>query len=439
MNRSVKEQEGGPRRVLRILIENGSQEFHNVGDAAMLAEAYRCVRAEWPSAEIHVTTRQPKQLQHFCPGCIPFNLDGRRALSIAWAPWRRLETRAPVLAPTLRRVRLMHRNPLNRIWIRLVCRYLRQRPADVVRFLSMLRSVDFLIYTGGGYFNDEFRAYMHELVSVGEVIQHLGKPVVAFGQGIGPLSTALAARPVEELLRKAAAVGTREDISFRWLEARRNPQTLSASTGDDVLLDPDLPLPPPLGSRLGVNVRLSHYSGIMAAELGFLRLAVANFLQEKNLPAVQSIPIKDTDQESTRLVLGSLPLQECPAEKRTVLERIAACRVLVTGSYHAAVFAYALGVTVIGVAANAYYLQKLKGVAERFRTPPLIFTPSRSAGVEHDAADLGRLLHTAWKAAPEIRAHLLEARLEQASTNRAFKRAVFNLVNALLTQTRASR
>ena len=49
-----------------------------------------------------------------------------------------------------------------------------------------------------------------------------------------------------------------------------------------------------------------------------------------------------------------------------VLTAIADCRVVVTGSYHAAVFALSMGVPAVGLAASRYYVDKFKGLADQF-------------------------------------------------------------------------
>jgi polysaccharide pyruvyl transferase WcaK-like protein len=327
----------------------------------------------------------------------------------------------------MRRFRMMYHHPLHRLWLNFVCRHLQQSPKDVYKFLELLRTV----YAGGGYFNDEFRSFFFELLTVAELVQHRRKPVIAFGQGIGPLSTPLVARPVEAFVRRLAAIGTRENITFRWTREHLARPTLCVSTGDDSLLDPDLALPDELGAELGVNVRIAFYSGIDLAELGALREAVACFLETKGLTIVRSVPIKDTDDQSTQQSLAGLPVKPCTAEKVAALSAISECRVVLTGSYHAAVFSYALGVTVVGLAGNPYYKQKFAGVAERFGTTPLVYAPSKSPNREGDASILLDLLSRAWEEAPKNRAHLLEARHEQISTNRSFKRMVFDRIRAI--------
>jgi polysaccharide pyruvyl transferase WcaK-like protein len=416
---------------MRILLESGTSNVRNLGDAAMLAEAYQSLRSEWPNAEIFVTTQRPDQLPRFCPGAIPVEIDGRRSLSVAWTPWRRIEIRIPIVAGLTRRFRTMYRNPLNRLWLVFVCGHLRQSPKDVYKFLDLLRTVDLLVYAGGGYFNDEFRRFFFELLTVAEVVRHQRKPVVAFGQGIGPLSTPLVARPVEAFVRNLTAIGTRENITLRWAQSRLSSQTLCVSTGDDALLDPELPSPGELGSDLGVNVRLAFYSGIELAELGPLREAVTYFFQAQGLTIIRSIPIKDTDDRSTQQVLAGLPIESCKAERAATLSAIAKCRVVLTGSYHAAVFSYALGVTVVGLAGNRYYQQKFAGVAERFGTMPLIYTLANGPE-KNDPNILYNLLKRAWEAAPKNRAPLIRARDEQIMTNRSFKRKVFDQIRTMI-------
>ena len=49
-----------------------------------------------------------------------------------------------------------------------------------------------------------------------------------------------------------------------------------------------------------------------------------------------------------------------------VFEQIGFCRVLITGSYHAGVFALAQGVPSICVAQSQYYVDKFVGLADQF-------------------------------------------------------------------------
>ena len=49
-----------------------------------------------------------------------------------------------------------------------------------------------------------------------------------------------------------------------------------------------------------------------------------------------------------------------------VVEHISRCRAVVTGSYHAAVFALAQGIPAVGLTGSAYYDAKFAGLADQF-------------------------------------------------------------------------
>jgi hypothetical protein len=134
-----------------------------------------------------------------------------------------------------------------------------------------------------------------------------------------------------------------------------------------------------------------------------------------------------TSDRSTEQTLGGLPIESCRAEKAATLSAIAKCRVVFTGSYHAGVFAYALG----GSRGQSIYQQKFAGVAERFGTTPLVYTLANGPNQKNDLSTLYSLLNRAREAAPENRTHLLRDRGEQIMTNRFFKRMVFDQIRTM--------
>jgi hypothetical protein len=89
--------------------------------------------------------------------------------------------------------------------------------------------------------------------------------------------------------------------------------------------------------------------------------------------------------------------------------------VVVTGSYHAAVFALAQGVPVVGLARSGYYVDKLHGLAERFETGVSVVSldaPALERELEHavrewwdaDELELAALPATARRQVDESRA-----------------------------------
>jgi colanic acid/amylovoran biosynthesis protein len=97
-----------------------------------------------------------------------------------------------------------------------------------------------------------------------------------------------------------------------------------------------------------------------------------------------------------------------------VIKQITRCRIVVTGAYHAAVFALSQGIPVVGLAKSPYVVQKFLGLADQFGTGcQLVFL---------DGSDLYQALLAAmektWMCADELRSSLQEAALRQIGASR---------------------
>jgi colanic acid/amylovoran biosynthesis protein len=117
---------------------------------------------------------------------------------------------------------------------------------------------------------------------------------------------------------------------------------------------------------------------------------------------------------------GSTAAIETPED---VIRQIGKCRVVVTGSYHAGVFALAQGVPVVGLVQSAYYEQKFAGLQERFpggcRT--LDFRRLVTSGEIEEA------ICDAWESAEQVRDSLLEAAVRQIELGRSAYQTVREL------------
>jgi polysaccharide pyruvyl transferase WcaK-like protein len=104
---------------------------------------------------------------------------------------------------------------------------------------------------------------------------------------------------------------------------------------------------------------------------------------------------------------------------RATVERAARCRVLVAGSYHAALFALAQGVPAVSVAASPYYLDKFLGLQAQFGRWCRVVRVDRPGGLEAAVEATAAL----WDAAAAARAELLEAaRRQSTQAERAYDR-----------------
>ena len=97
-----------------------------------------------------------------------------------------------------------------------------------------------------------------------------------------------------------------------------------------------------------------------------------------------------------------------------VIKQVARCRVIVTGAYHAAVFALAQGIPVVALAKSEYFSKKLLGLEDQFGEGCQI--------VFLNEPDLPQRLHNAiekaWENADKLREQLQKVALRQIELSR---------------------
>ena len=176
------------------------------------------------------------------------------------------------------------------------------------------------------------------------------------------------------MLGEVDLIALREERAARPLLHRLgvDPRRI-VTTGDDAIELASGCAPAGLGRDLGVNLRISDYAAItddVAARLATtLRDAARALGAELRTVAISAVPGEE-DRRSVQRLLGDIVGEDADAPVGTsidgAIESIARCRLVVTGSYHAALFALSMGVPAIGLAASRYYEDKFLGLAEQF-------------------------------------------------------------------------
>jgi colanic acid/amylovoran biosynthesis protein len=411
---------------MRILIEPSSISCLNVGDVAMLQVAVGRLRAAWPGAEIHIVTSAPDLLAQYCPQSAPVDVADR----MAWMQGRTLpgvvERRLPgwLAAPasTLQRA-MWRRMPALTNW------QLRWRlkaagaPHPRPRsFYDLLVSSDLFFLCGMGGINDAFHDSATGLLEIMGIAVRHGVPAVALGQGIGPLELPALRSLARQILPRLKVIALREKREgpglLRQLGA---PENRTFVTGDDAIELVYSLRPADLGRDIGVNVRLSQSSGLDPAILDTIRTAL-NLVAADLGVALRAVPISSNRADSDVATLerlraaglgpfaGRLDLTT-PAD---VIRSAGQCRVVVTASYHGAVFALAQGVSAICLVASAYYADKLLGVQDQFQTGCRVLRTDQPGF----AAALVESLREVWREAPAARDTLLAKAEEQMEAGR---------------------
>ena len=110
---------------------------------------------------------------------------------------------------------------------------------------------------------------------------------------------------------------------------------------------------------------------------------------------------------------------------RDVIRRVGTCRVVVTGSYHGAVFALSQGIPVVAIVKSRYYLQKMAGVAHEFGTGCHI------VNLDDDdvSTRLSEAISRAWAEADGVREPLLQSAVDQIRRGRSAYARLRDLVS----------
>ncbi len=385
----------------RILIDTSSHHLLNVGDVAMLQVCVERLRDNLPDAELQAVTTAPELLAAYCPDVTPVPAAGRYALTERGAP--RLP-RSPRLA----------RAALKRTGRRLA----RREPA-AEHFCRALLAADLLVFSGRGGLTDAFQEETDAMLTELEIARRIALPTVLLGQGIGPLEDDRA------LSRMAHVLPGVELISLR--EGRAAPGLLTtigvaatqmAVTGDDAIELAYSARAAELGSSVGLNVRIASYAGVdgtLAQRIGGRVAAAAGELGSD----IVAIGISSHPHEDEAVAARAAGVEPSAVVTPTSSIRAAGrCRAVVVGSYHAAVFALAQGVPVVGLAASPYYVDKFLGLRERFGDGCRVVRVGEGE-VDVELAVIAAELHRQWEASPRLRSELLTAAEHQVELSAA--------------------
>jgi polysaccharide pyruvyl transferase WcaK-like protein len=429
---------------LRIFIDPSSYQSSNAGDLAMLTVALQRVRALWPSAAITVQTLDPPVVQGLDPAAAtldPFGSRGwsadaflvaravppTRGVNLALDAYRWIKRRQPWLARALGSTAL-----------RTTCRGARL----LHHYLRAVTTADLVMLSGAGSINDEFCVDALIRLETLELARQAGATTALLGQGLGPIDHPVLRARAASVLSQVDFLGLREGLgSLALLDSLGATPHELAITGDDaVVLGYEARRSQP-GTALGVNLRVASYSGIDRARVdsvGIIVRAAAARLGTELVPIpISRHPVAD-DALTGRHLLGNAatttPSHEV-ASPAPVLEALQRCRLVVVGSYHAAVFALSMGIPAVMIAGSPYYEQKLRGVAHQFG----IGCQVELAAHPDFAARLRGAIDVAWATADETRDGLLTAARKQMGASEAAYRRLFELVETRITRCRQAR
>lgn len=427
------------RVIVATALNEGEAEYKNMGDVAMLQVAVARLFALWPGAQIEVLTDSPFNLARYCPGARPLPRAGctcRVGDRILLGRYHQfLPKWASIGLSNVKRAIGLQWPTLLEFLIHLrLSRDRKGRHRDFKVFLEALKNSDLLVVCGSGGFADSCRVWNLSILGTVEAAVSRGVPVVMFGQGMGPLNDPIVLSRARHVLPRVTLItlrGSRDGLSL--IESLGVPSTRVLTTGDEAIELAYAARVTKQGCAIGINLRVASYADVqtdIVENIGSVLQEFARRHEASLLPMPIAFHEYANDHKTIRRLLagfddesdGGLSLDSPLA----LTKQAARCRILVTGAYHAAVFALAQGIPVVCLSNSPYYLAKFQGLEDLFGLGCAIVTLSE-AGLPYR---LTTAIERIWNSADAVRLPLLQSALRQIEASRDAYQHVKNLLSS---------
>jgi polysaccharide pyruvyl transferase WcaK-like protein len=414
---------------MKILLDSCTYNCQNVGDLAMFTVAVSRLRELWPGASLEVITNAPDLIERHAGTVTTVPVRGRRLLleeellgpARRWLPgkigerWDRFESGLRLQQPGL-----FHQS------LQLKSRWQGRDTRDARAFLDAVDRADLLVVNGAGIITDAFKDSALGILATLDLVSRRRVPTALMGHGLGPIVDRELRQRAADVLPRVSLIGIREARTSPALLAELGVAPANVRvTGDDAIELAHAALERRAGNEarsrcIGVNVRVAPYAAVERELLGSLKQALAGSSWRHEARLVP-VPIAHhgggMDVETLRHLLdGADDGGAGLTTPQQVIERVGECRVVVTGSYHGAVFALAQGIPVVALARSEYYVNKMAGVAGQFGAGCEIVRLDTPASTL--VKQLTLAIDRAWTTADAVREPLVAAAVDQIARGR---------------------
>jgi polysaccharide pyruvyl transferase WcaK-like protein len=430
---------------MRILLDLGVYDLRNKGNVALFQAAVERVRRLWPEAALDVLTSAPNVLRLYCRSARAINPETAQPAARKSGVVSRLLRASPVSALRLMleiREALWHRWPARRRRLDGATSRPPERPRSTGVGTGdrpgvpspLLDGVDLFVATGAQYMSDACKDDALRVLDRLEAASRRGIPTAMVGQGVGPFddpelrSRAGSVYPLVNLILIRDRLAGPPLLSALGVDPRR-----VLFTGDDAIEMGYRERRRDFGRKVGVSLRLSHYTLVHEPDIATIRLAMHEVRVRYGARLI-AIPISYSSHEQDERVLeqivGRQGVRRWLARfepPRSIVRRVGCCRLVVTGTFHTAVFALAQGIPAIGLARTRQYLEKFASLADQFGPGCEVIDLNGSDVGNH----LTQAIDRAWHSAERLRPSLLEAAKQQMALGEAAYRRLYEMVNGM--------
>jgi colanic acid/amylovoran biosynthesis protein len=425
---------------MRILFDPAAHDMRNKGNNALLQSAMQRLRKFWPDASLEVLTFAPRLLQMYYPYAIPVNPNGLQRAQSRLDKYRRLVPQFFWWILFELREEMWHRRYAklaNSVHASVASDSGQKKGWEAIspkpELVNAISKYDLYVASGGGYLTDSDRSLLMDVFDRLEAAIAAGVSTVMVGQGVGPMKDA-------ELLARAQAILPSVDLILYRNQRNGLPLLRSFSilperiflTGDDAVEIAYDARQQSIGQGIGFSLRVAHYTQVEEKHIDILRQVLHKTAKSYKAQLI-AVPISSAHHESDithikqilkgydRVSVGWRKL-DMPIE---TIHKVSKCRLVVTGTYHGAIFALAQGIPVVGIARSTEYFDKLSELCDEF--------PGGIQVVRLDdtllAEKLSATIENAWQSAEEIRPSLLGSARRQIESQHAAYQHIYELMN----------
>jgi polysaccharide pyruvyl transferase WcaK-like protein len=413
---------------MRILVDTGAYDCANLGDVAMMQVTASRLRAFWPAASIEVITNNPEALGRFCPDAKPVPAKGRNW----WFNDRNLlghyhkylpQSVSRQLDDLKRMMRRSFPSVLAHV-LKLKLNLVGNNTEDFKAFREAFLGADVVVACGMGGLTDHCSVGSLALLEFLEAASRRGVPTAMFSQGVGPMTDTELRSMASEVLPRMDILAIRETrAAVPLLKSLGLNHHRLLATGDDAIEMAYEARSSEMGEGLGVNLRVARSACVEAKFIELLRpiiFAAAEFHKAPLIPLPIGNGRASQDRNTLTQLLSGLVHSSMDADTpNSVIRRVGKCRVVLTGAYHAAVFALAQGIPVVCLAKSPYFIDKFLGLANQFGPGCEVIRLDSPELKYQIISGIDRL----WLSAEDLRPRLQEAALRQIEASRnAYKR-----------------
>jgi polysaccharide pyruvyl transferase WcaK-like protein len=434
---------------IRILVDQAVHDHRNKGNNALSEVALDRLGAFWPGATFEALSVSPHFCRVFLRGAQPVSPYDLRPLRTRLDPLHRFVPAAAWLLLFELREMLPVRSAgrpaasaAAEAEVEVDARAQAEETAvadgaaaEKERLRRAMAAYDLYAATGGGYLCDTDKRFLLPMLDRLEAAVDVGVPAVMVGQGVGPMSDPELLARCAQVLPRIDYLMIREERAARpLLESMGVPREKTLMTGDDALeLAYRLRGSGP-GAGIGLSLRVNATTAVGDQQVAAIRPVVQRAAERHAAPVIAA-PISYYRHEADIVPIAALmrgARRNGSSWRRfealpSFIRRIGRCRVMISGTFHAAAFALGQGIPAIVLARSVEYHDKLAGLAEQFGAPggQVIHLNDPQLGGRLEEA-----IETAWAAAPDIRPRLLADSERQIALGQAAYRRIAALVEA---------